>query len=172
MKYHPDLRELFRTLHPRLRTAAVSAQRALEDLGVKCALVGGFAVGAYGHARATKDVDFLVDEVAFASLDPVMTFAPGVPYRVGDVPVDLLLADRAWLRSALAKAERDPETGLRVLPAEALVAMKLEANRAKDRADVLEIIATGVEARDVVRYLDHFGLDELKSRLERLLKDD
>lgn len=172
MKYHPDLTELFDVLSPKLRAAALSAQHALEVLGVKCALVGGFAVGAYGRARATKDVDFLVDEAAFASLSPVTTFAPGVPYRVGDVPVDLLLADRAWLRSALAKAERDPGTGLRVLPAEALIAMKLEAHRARDLADVRELVEAGVEVKDVVHYLDHFGLEDLKLRLRRLLEDD
>jgi hypothetical protein len=51
---HPDILE---------RTEQIS--RTLTALGIPHALIGGLAVGVYGHPRATKDVDFLVGTEAF-----------------------------------------------------------------------------------------------------------
>ena len=35
--------------------------QALEDSKVRYAVIGALAVGMYGHVRATKDVDLLID---------------------------------------------------------------------------------------------------------------
>jgi hypothetical protein len=41
------------------------ASATLSELGVRHALVGGLAVGAWGYPRNTRDIDFLVGEEAF-----------------------------------------------------------------------------------------------------------
>ena len=60
-----DLKEVFQFVAPQVREAAIKSARQLNHLGIRYALAGGLAVGAYGYIRATVDVDFLVGEEAF-----------------------------------------------------------------------------------------------------------
>ena len=52
----PDLLLLDDTVAPRILDAMRAASARLTELGVRHVLVGGLAVGAWGHPRATKDV--------------------------------------------------------------------------------------------------------------------
>ena len=59
------------------------ASARLTELGVRHVLVGGLAVGAWGHARATKHVDFLVGEEAFEHHPGgLVTMKYGVPITI------------------------------------------------------------------------------------------
>ncbi|HSN99340.1 MAG TPA: hypothetical protein VLS89_13685, partial [Candidatus Nanopelagicales bacterium] len=62
----PDLSLLEGIVAPRVLDALRAASQQLTRVGIRHALVGGLAVGAHGHPRATKDVDFLVGDEAFA----------------------------------------------------------------------------------------------------------
>ena len=67
-KHHedePDLRLVEGVVSDKILRAAHAASSAYTKLGIRHALVGGLAVGAYGYARATKDVDFVVGDEAF-----------------------------------------------------------------------------------------------------------
>ena len=55
----------------------------------RCLLVGGLAVGAHGWPRATKDVDFLVDESAFEHRPGGLVLLK-VPFQANGVPIDSL----------------------------------------------------------------------------------
>ena len=59
---------------PELIARAERVSRLLTELGVPHSLIGGLAVGAHGHVRATRDIDFLVGDQAFATLEPILTF--------------------------------------------------------------------------------------------------
>ena len=52
-----DLKEVFQFVSPRVRDAAIKTADQLNQLGIRCALAGGLAVGAHGYIRATADVD-------------------------------------------------------------------------------------------------------------------
>jgi hypothetical protein len=134
-----------------------SAARALAALGVRHALAGGLAVGAYGYPRATQDVDLLVGDEAFERRPGgLVTLKPGVPIEVDGVAVDLLSAGAGeeFLERALPSR---PSEVPAVVPAEALVYLKLKSPRLRDRADVVELLKAGLAAPGVRRYLERFA---------------
>jgi hypothetical protein len=116
------------------------ASEALTKVGVRHVVVGGLAVGAYGYARATKDVDFLVGEEAFEHhAGGVVTMKPGVPIQVSGVAILSIGADESHLEAAVANSGG-------VAPAEVLVYLKLKSPRARDRVDVIELLKASGEA--------------------------
>lgn len=120
-----------------------SATARLTELGVRHLLVGGLAVGAWGHVRATRDVDFLVGEEAFEHHPGgLVTMKYGVPIQVGGVAVDLLSA-RANGREDALQGHRSG--GVPVAPLPELVCLKLKSPRPRDLADVMELIRLGIE---------------------------
>lgn len=145
----PDVSLLDDTVAPRILDAMRVASARLTELGVRHVLVGGLAVGAWGHARATKDVDFLVGEEAFEHHPGgLVTMKYGVPIQVGGVAVDLLSASANHREDAL----ENPRSGggVPVAPLPVLIYLKLKSPRPRDLADVMELIRLGIE-RDAIR---------------------
>jgi hypothetical protein len=144
----PDVSLLDDTVAPRILDAMRVASARLSELGVRHVLVGGLAVGAWGHVRATKDVDFLVGDEAFEHhAGGLVTMKYGVPIQVGGVAVDLLSASANDCEDAL---EHIRSGGLPVAPLPVLIYLKLTSPRPKDLADVMELIRLGIE-RDAIR---------------------
>jgi hypothetical protein len=144
----PDLALLDDAVAPRVLAAMRVASARLSELGVRHVLVGGLAVGAWGHVRATKDVDFLVGEEAFEHhAGGLVTMKYGVPIQVDDVAIDLLSARANHREDAL---DSPGSTGVPVAPLAVLIDLKLKSPRPKDLADVLELIRLGIE-RDAIR---------------------
>jgi len=139
-------------LSPNVRNAVSEASARLAALGIRHALVGGIAVGAYGAPRNTTDVDFLVGLEAFESSGVVLLHKAGVPVRVGDVAVDLLPAEEPAMERALAEAV-PLGSGPPVVPLPALVLMKLRALRPHDQEDVRRLVAAGADLGLVRSYL-------------------
>lgn len=139
----PDLRLLDGVVSERVLDAMRAAAQQLSRLGVRHWLVGGLAVGAHGHPRATKDVDFFVGDEAFERHGGgLVTMKPGVPIQANGVVVDHLSAnEEAFLTEALPS----PDEVLAVAPIEVLLYLKLKSPRAKDRADVVELIKAGAD---------------------------
>ena len=140
----PDLALLHDVVSDRVLSAMRAAAAQLSRLGVRHWLVGALAVGAHGHPRATKDVDFLVGDEAFeVHSGGLVTMKPGVPIQANGVVVDHLSAqdDEAFLREALPPASEE----LSVAPIEVLIYLKLKSPRMKDRADVVELIKAGAD---------------------------
>jgi hypothetical protein len=75
---------------------------------------------------------------------------PGVPIQANGVVVDHLSAqEEPFLDAALPPAERP----LEVAPIEVLLYLKLKSPRAKDRADVVELIKAGVDVELTRQFL-------------------
>ncbi|MBW2257711.1 MAG: hypothetical protein JRI25_24360 [Deltaproteobacteria bacterium] len=123
----------------------------LRRLGVPHALVGGLAVGHHGHPRATKDVDFIVGDEAFAKTSPLFVFRDELADLVQWGTIDLLATtDDPPLMEALCLPE---EGEVPIVPMPALVLMKLRASRPQDLADVSQLVAAGMDVGEVLAFL-------------------
>ncbi len=133
-------------------------------------IVGGYAVGAHGHPRATKDLDIWVEPTAdnaarvydalcnfgaaLSDLQPTDLATPhygfmmGLPPRRIDVLTTISGVDfaPAWSRRALLPVGRDlitPFIGL-----DDLIANKRAAGRLQDLADLAAVVDISGEAGD------------------------
>jgi hypothetical protein len=162
----------------------------LEPLGYPLAVMGGISLAAWGRIRATRDVDLLVavdesalDRVIVAlgahgfrpkRLPPVITvghhkfaqFLYTPPEEFYDVQFDLLLAETALQKSAIARRIRSEVPGLTrsidVLNCDDLILFKLIAGRFIDRADAAMLLRDNRDAIDF-DYLQRW-IEELKVR--------
>ena len=152
-----DINEVLEFVAPKVRDAAIQGAAQLESLGIRHALAGGLAVGAHGYIRATADVDFLVGEEAFEHHGALVTFRPGVPIEVDGVRIDYL--SPFSLGAQLEEVLDNPPVsqGLAVVPAEALIYMKLKARRRQDVLDVVELINAGINVTQVRSYLEQYA---------------
>lgn len=165
----PDLKPVAEVVADRVWRAMIDASSLLSSLGVKHALVGGLAVGAYGWPRATKDVDFLVDDSAWQKTDAgLVVMRAGLPVQAHGVSVDTLSIgdDERHLHDAIERAETSE--GVPVAPVEALVYMKLTSPRSKDRQDVIELAKAGIELDTVRTYLDRHA-PQTRARFEEAI---
>jgi hypothetical protein len=134
----------------------MSATSALERAGVEYALVGGLALAVWGAPRATKDIDLLVRPEALAqAMSAVATlhfvlaagpmhFRDGMDLqRVSKVEsgahmtIDFILVNASLepIWESRQKVETDGGA-LWVVSREALIAMKAQAARPQDIADI------------------------------------
>ena len=90
---------------------------------IRPVVVGDLAVGANGHPRATKHVDFLVGAEAFEHHGKLVTLRAGLPFQVDGVAVDFRSpeADEPFLEAELAAAPGE------VIGPAALVYLKVKA---------------------------------------------
>ncbi len=163
----PDLKLLEGVVSEKVLAAMRAAAAQLTRLGVRHWLVGGLAVGAHGHPRATKDVDFFVGDEAFeVHGGGLVTMKPGVPIQADGVVIDHLSADEEpFLTAALPGAEAQ----LEVAPIEVLLYLKLKSPRAKDRADVVELIKAGADVEKARGWLVQHA-PELAAELARAVE--
>ncbi len=173
--------EPFSGLPPRVREAAERVSAALSAADVAHAIAGGVACNAYGHRRATEDVDVLVNAEALPDLVRALGGAGWVPRYASAkrswrdsamrVDVDVLLSGE-FPGDGLPKAVAFPRLGAaegfswtraaggaRVLDLVALVAIKLASaasapHRLKDAADVAALIEAQALPREFAVELD------------------
>jgi hypothetical protein len=132
----------------RAEAASVEAVEALFHRGVRSCIVGGLAVVHHGYGRATSDVDLMAVECHRVTGTPLGI--PGVSITGWDVPVDVLFLDRhpLFMRDeVIAASQHTPP----VLALEPLVFLKLSAGRAKDFADVVELLKVDMSRVEQVR---------------------
>lgn len=129
--------------------AADRLDQLLRRGGFVYTIVGGYAVQHHGYVRFTVDVDAVVRErelvrqylLATGEFRRVQGSAMTVVHRPTGVPVDLLPA--GGLDSPSAEPYPDPARsgrGLQFVDLPGLIRLKLGAARAKDDADVVELI--------------------------------
>ncbi len=141
---------------PSVETTLPALLELLRAAGRPFRIVGGLAVIHHGYVRATCDIDVLVTREH--GLDPLLAgfgFERVGPARLrhrSGTPIDLLIAgtpsprtgEAPWPEpSALASSPDAPE----VVSLEGLVALKLAARRAQDRADLVAILKKLPEGR-------------------------
>lgn len=126
--------------------------RMLTERGVRHAVIGGIAVGAYGWPRATRDVDLLLGNEAWERQPSGELLARvELPEFVNDIPIDYLPIDVAG--DFLAQAFERPlwSQGVPIAPVEILVCTKLIRLAMRDQADIVEIVKAKRIDRDEVR---------------------
>ncbi|MFO0810596.1 MAG: hypothetical protein U0746_18365 [Gemmataceae bacterium] len=157
--------------------ALLHTRAILDELGIPNALMGGLAVAAWDHIRATDDVDMLVAvaEADWPSLvtsfeqrdgfrrklfEPILDFDGErvlqlmyqPPGKFFDFQVDLFLAESEFHRAALARRTPftlpDGSATVPILTREDLILFKLIAARIIDRRDVVSIVSTDRTAID------------------------
>ena len=165
-----DIKDTFSFVAPKVRDAALKTAAQLTHLGIRHALAGGLAVGAHGYVRATTDVDFLVGEEAFDHQGLLVAFKAGVPIEVDGIRIDYL--SPVSLGPQLEEALNHPQLseGLAIVPIEALIYMKLVAQRRKDLLDVVELLKAGADVKRVRAYLQQYAGD-LLPRFEELVTE-
>lgn len=159
----PSLRAELDHLAPSFRAAVHAAAQAYERAGVRYALIGGVAAGAYSQPRATKDVDFLVGDEAFDSFGAVISFKPGIPLEAHGVPIDsipLSIDYRALYVQVLKSAAENDEPGILIASAEMVAATKLAGGRPRDITAVVEMMQADT--------VDPDELEQLVSPYEKL----
>ena len=87
----PDLKPLREVVSEKVWQAMTEASASLRSHGVGHALVGGLAVGAHGWPRATRDVDFLLDDGAFVKSESgLVTLRAGIPVESHGIAIDAI----------------------------------------------------------------------------------
>lgn len=146
----PDPNLLIDVVAAKVLDAWKAASEALATAGVRHVVIGGLAVGANGHPRATKDVVFLVGEEAFRQhAGGLVTMNPALPIAVNGVAIDYLSPrpGEDHLAAALGAAPGA------FIDAARLVYMKLKASRMQDRADVVGLVKSGLDVDACHAYL-------------------
>ena len=167
------------------------ASKALEDAGVRYAVIGGNAVAAWvatvdeSAVRNTRDVDILLDPDDFALARKALEadgfiyrhvagidlFLDGPAARAGDA-VHIVFARQKVRPQSVEPAPDVRDTvrlgeGLRVVPLPALVRMKLTSFRDRDRTHLRDLIGVGlITERDPANLPDL-----LAARLSELLEN-
>ncbi|MCP4592384.1 MAG: hypothetical protein GY842_16750 [bacterium] len=144
--------ELEKVVASKVLEDARRVSKALTELGVPHALVGGLAVGLHGYPRATKDVDFLVGPEAFACTTPLLTFREELADVVQWGVIDLIAA----LPEDPVLADEVTQGGIDFVPVvgiEVLMVMKLRAGRTQDLADIEALVRGGADIAAVLEFL-------------------
>jgi hypothetical protein len=156
----------------------------LESLNVPMAVMGGVALSAWKHLRATQDVDLLIglegrdyetilQTLATAKMrakrqPPILTlgrlrivqllYEP--PGTFLDIQIDLLLADCEYQQEALRRRTvvhlPDLDLAVAVLSCEDMILHKVLAGRIVDRADAAKLLRVNQTSLDL-DYLRHWS---------------
>jgi hypothetical protein len=105
----PDPNLLVDVVSRKVLDAWKAASAALTRAGVRHVVIGGLAVGANGHPRATKVVDFLVGDEAFHHhAGGLVTMNPAIPIAVTASRSTIsprVLTKTTWLPHSLHRRE-------------------------------------------------------------------
>jgi hypothetical protein len=92
----------------------------------------------HGYSRATVDVDFLVGEPGFSTLQSGFLVLHELPTRLLNIPIDCIPANTDSLRGMIHRAVA--VEGIPVATLEDLIEMKRASPRLKDKHDVEALI--------------------------------
>lgn len=169
----PDLTLLDGTVSKKIIEVIHTASEKLTEMGVRHILIGAVAVNAYGRARSTTDVDFLVGPEAFEKEGLLVSHKPGLPLEINGIGIDYLTLDTFEAEEELEEELDDPEVSedVPIISGPALIYTKLVANRRRDKDDVIALMQLGISDRAVRTYLRENAPDspELLERLEDLI---
>ena len=163
---------------------------------IRYAAIGGFAMGALGAGRMTRDLDFLVDRDDMPRLHEALTqlgyersaSTENVShYRHADgrwVGIDVLHAFRALARDMITRAAPHPifrnTASVAIAAPEDVIALKVQAiannphRRLQDQADIerlMELYRDRLDWDQVQRYYELFDLGEEGRELRRRFGD-
>jgi hypothetical protein len=170
------LRDIFRAL-------AEMFEREKADYAV----IGAFALYAYGYVRATRDIDFVtriefqkkaisfVESLGFETIHSSEAFS-NHQHPVGSIRVDFMYLERATadvIFKGIQKRVLFEDVKIPVVSPEHLIAMKLFAakhngqRRLKDLADIKELIAAvDVDEAAIRKYFKQYGFEAYYKDIE------
>jgi hypothetical protein len=153
---------------------------AFKNENIHYALIGGFALGAWGIPRATVDIDFLVNRDDLEKVHRIMTeMGYECPYRTENVSqyvsarralgeVDYLHAFReisvGMIQRAAEKKLFNETVSIKVLKTEDLIGLKVQAmandesRKAIDLSDIETLMALYKKEMDWSTIEEYFGL--------------
>ena len=154
--------------------------------GIDHAIIGGLALAAHGVQRFTNDIDFILDGENRLKVKSVLAAkgfklhfeSPDVLQFVGDVDVDIILANRPMSRAMLQNARVLKPFKVKTVGIEALIGLKIQAycnnhkREYKDKGDIASLISSGqpIDWQLVQKYADLFGewkaIQEIKEKME------
>lgn len=151
-----------------VKAVARKVSELLVKHGVAHAVIGGMAVSAYSPPRMTKDVDFVVPQEAMDAIrelgeaSPLAESVDGVTVEVDGIPVDFIFVPEGFPDDAFRGGPTIE--GIPVLRLEALMVMKMRAGRAKDLADVVEMLKTrsDAEVEQIRKWVKRHDPEELE----------
>ena len=145
----------------------------LDAAGVDHALIGAFALAAWGVQRATNDLDFLIDGAktveARKALEnegfTVFHSSSEVLQMAGPGPVDFILARRPLSQAMLKRASARRFRGIKCVGPEDLIGLKIQAYKneprreLQDRADIQRLIevSPSLDWARIKEYADLFS---------------
>jgi hypothetical protein len=180
-----------------LTQAVADLTGLFEQMGLPYAVMGGFAVRAFGIPRATYDVDFTlaIDRTRLAELCQAvgrLDYTVPEPYLSGWIDqvkglplvkfrlylesrgadIDVFLAESPYQEVVLDRRRREEVEGRSVWPVspEDLVLLKLFAGRPRDIADIGDVMFTQRQL-DVAYMRNWAGQLGLRDELERVLTE-
>jgi len=138
-----------------LRKTLVTASDCLKAKSIEHALIGGFALSAYGINRATADVDFLAHggkkDVIILSLEKIgfklVNKTEDVLQFQGIGNLDIILANRPLSQKMLTLAKKSDRLPILVLAPEDIIGLKIQAYKndpsreLQDKADIQALIS-------------------------------
>lgn len=140
----PDLGPVREVVSDRIWRALVDSSATLTKIGVRHALIGGLAVGAHGYARATKDVNFIVDDSGWTETpEGLVVMRVAMPIRAHGVDINTLVIPIGETHLASAITDAVVTEGIPVAPAREVAYLKLLSPRRHDHADVAELLERG-----------------------------
>lgn len=158
------------------------------------ALIGGLALAASGYARATQDIDFLIDKKDLPKIKQMLAFfqydliheSEDVANFLGKIKImgriDFLLAHRRYAKAMLIRAKDKKVFGgkfnVKVVTPEDLIGLKVQSSvndpdrYHQDMADIEELIRANYDQLNMDLVNEYFEIfkktDELKQLLERI----
>ncbi len=160
-----------------IRDAIEEIVKIAKSERVAIALIGGCALQLYGSTRFTADIDFasdnLIDDLPRGT---ALSFGGEQTHASNGVTVDLIIRDDRWAplyEAAIETAKRVPGTKAPVARPEYLLAMKMQARRPKDEADIDFLLRSGVvnlkRAKKIVEeYLGGYAEEELEALADEI----
>lgn len=162
-----------------------TATETLSQESIPHALIGGFALAAYGVARATQDIDLLVDGSDKGKIKTLMINcgftviheSEEVLQLGGIGQLDILFANRNATQEMLKNAGHIGQFPVPVVLLEDLIGLKIQAyvNDPKrifqDKADILALLQNNPNAnyKVIKDYADIFdqwpAIEEIKEKL-------
>lgn len=166
-----------------LRKTLTTARDLLSREKIDYALIGGFALGAHGIHRATKDIDLLVDGVYAEKVKNLFT---GCGFKIfnetkeliqmdGPGYLDIVFAHRPLSLEMLKNAKNGVQlAGVPVVSRESLIGLKIQAYKndprreLQDKADIQALLRQdGLDLKQVKLFADLF---DAWKEIEELLK--
>ena len=156
------------------------------------ALIGGFALHAAGHTRATQDIDLLilVDDIPKAK-QALVAFGYEVAHESRDVinfhgklrelgQIDIVQAHRQYARGMLQRAKKydilNNKFSVKIVMPEDLIGLKVQSSSNdpkrlnRDRADIEVILQKNHGRLDLNLVREYFTLFDREAELDEMLK--